>query len=86
MDWRSFAPYWIPAIIAVIAVALLALAARKRSARRSGRRPPVPSSSVDPFYLDSSHAGEPETQERPRRHRSLAPGRVSHGRHRGSAA
>ena len=60
MDMWGIAPYWIPAVAAVVALVVLALAARSRASKRSRRRRPVPSSSVDPFYLDSSHAGEPQ--------------------------
>ncbi len=74
MDWWGLAPYWIPAVIAVIAFVLFVLMARSRAARRSSRRPRVPSSSVDPFYLDSSHAGEPQTQDGPRRYGRFAAG------------
>ena len=68
MDWSVLAPYGIPASIAaiamVIAVVVTAIAiTRPRTTKRSGPRRPVPSSAVDPFYLDSSHAGEPQTQD-----------------------
>lgn len=68
MDWSILAPYGIPASIAVIAMVVAVVATaivvtRPRGTKRSGPRPPAPSSAVDPFYLDSSHAGEPRTQD-----------------------
>jgi hypothetical protein len=66
LDWWSLTPYWVPALIAVVAIVVLATAARSRAARRlSLHRRAAPSSSVDPFYLDSSHMGEPERQDGP---------------------
>jgi hypothetical protein len=48
----------------VIAVVVTAIAVtRPRSTKRSRPHRPTPSSAVDPFYLDSSHAGEPQTQD-----------------------
>jgi hypothetical protein len=58
-DW-SAAAYVIAAIVAVVAVLVVVLL-RSRTGKRSASRPHVPSSAVDPFYLDSSHAGEPRT-------------------------
>jgi hypothetical protein len=52
----------VPVIIAAVAVVILASAARARTARRSARHRPASSSSVDSFYLDSSHMGEPESR------------------------
>ena len=68
MDWSILAPYGVPATIAVIAmvVAIVVTAIvvmRPRTTKSSGPRRPTPSSAVDPFYLDSSHAGEPKTQD-----------------------
>jgi anti-sigma-K factor RskA len=60
MDWWSLAPYWVPAIAAVIAVVVLVGAARARAARRSARPRQGASAAVDQSYLDSSHIGEPE--------------------------
>ncbi|TMG85344.1 MAG: hypothetical protein E6H78_07425 [Betaproteobacteria bacterium] len=60
MDWWSLAPYLVPAFVAVIAIIVLVGAARSRAARRSRRPRQGASSSVDPFYLDSSHMGEPQ--------------------------
>jgi hypothetical protein len=60
-DWWGLAPYWVPVIIAAVAVVVLASAARART-RRSARHRPASSSSVDAFYLDSSHMGEPESR------------------------
>lgn len=68
MDWWSLAPYWVPALVAVVAIVVLVGAARSRAARRSGRSRHAASSSVDPFYLDSSHMGEPQTGNPTRRH------------------
>jgi len=59
MDWSSLAPYWVPGIVAVVAIVILLATARSRAARRSARKRRVPSEAVDPFYLDSSHMGEP---------------------------
>jgi len=59
MDWWTLAPYWIPGIVAFVAIVILAAASRSRAARRSARKRRAPSSPVDPFYLDSSHMGEP---------------------------
>jgi len=74
MDWRTLAPYWIPAVVAVAAVAVLVLTARTRAGRRRSRRTPAPSSSVDPSYLDSSHPAEPQTEDRPRQYGTLDAG------------
>ena len=60
MDWWSLAPYWVPALAAVIAVVVLVGAARSRAARRSARPRQGASSSVDLSYLDSSHMDEPQ--------------------------
>jgi hypothetical protein len=65
LDWWSLTPYWVPAAIAVVAIVVLASAARSRAAKRSSlHRRAAASSSVDAFYLDSSHMGEPETHDR----------------------
>ena len=53
-------------VIAAVAVVVVAIAIgllRSRTAKRSVPQRRLPSSSVDPFYLDSSHAGEPRTQD-----------------------
>jgi hypothetical protein len=81
MDWWSLAPYWIPAIVAVVAILILAAAARSRAARRSARSRRAPSSSVDAFYLDSSHIGEPQAEDRPDRLKAFA-ARIASGRKR----
>jgi hypothetical protein len=61
LGW-NLATYVIAAVI--VAVLLIAIAFhRAGAAKRSVRHRHVPSSSVDPFYLDSSHAGEPRTQD-----------------------
>jgi hypothetical protein len=65
MDWWSLAPYWMPALAAVIAVVVLVGAVRSRAARRSARPRQGASSSVDQFYLDSSHIGEPQARDAP---------------------
>jgi hypothetical protein len=66
MDWWSLTAYWVPAVIAVVAIVVLASAARSRAVKRSSlRRRAASSSSVDSFYLDSSHMGEPEAQNSP---------------------
>jgi hypothetical protein len=68
MDWSILAPYGIPASIAVVAMVIAVVVTavvvtRPRSPKRRAPRGPAPSSAVDPFYLDSSHAGEPRTQD-----------------------
>jgi hypothetical protein len=68
MDWSILAPYGIPASIAVVAMVVAVVVTaivvtRPRTTKRSAPRGPAPSSAVDPFYLDSSHAGEPRTQD-----------------------
>jgi hypothetical protein len=68
MDWWSLAPYWVPALVAVVAVVVLVGAAHSRALRRSRRSRQAASSSVDPFYLDSSHMGEPQAGNPTRRH------------------
>jgi hypothetical protein len=84
MDWWSLAPYWIPGIIAVIAIVILAAASRSRAARRSARNRRVPSSSVDSLYLDSSHIRDPQSEDWPgsaeRFDTPLASGRKRHAR------
>ena len=67
MDWSSLAPYWVPGIIAVVAVVVLAAAARSRVRKRSSRDRPAVSSSEEWSYLDSSHIGEPHSERQ--RHR-----------------
>ena len=68
MDGSILAPYGIPASIAVVAIVIAVVVTavvvmRPRTPKRSAPRAPAPSSAVDPFYLDSSHAGEPRTQD-----------------------
>jgi hypothetical protein len=67
MDWWSLAPYWVPALVAVVAIVVLVGAAHSRSVRRSRRSRQAASSSVDPYYLDSSHMGEPQAGNPTRR-------------------
>jgi hypothetical protein len=74
MDWWSLAPYWLPALVAVVAVVVLLAAARSRAARKSRRPRQAAASSVDPFYLDSSHMGEPQAGNSPSRHGRFRPG------------
>ena len=62
MDWWSLAPYWVPALAAVIAVVVLIGVARSRAARRAARPRQGASAAVDVSYLDSSHMGEPQTR------------------------
>ena len=83
MDWWNLAPYWVPAIIGVVALVVLASAARSRAIKRSRlHRSAQPSSSVDSFYLDSSHMGEPRTEERTGSYDAFGSGRRSaHKRH-----
>ena len=64
MDWWSLAPYWVPALAAVIAVVVLIRVARSRAARRATRPRQGASAAVDVSYLDSSHMGEPQTGPR----------------------
>jgi len=67
MNGWGAAPYWIAVALAAVAVVAFALGVRQRGKKRSTPRRASPSSSaVDPFYLDSSHAGEPQTQDGPR--------------------
>ncbi len=68
MDFWSLAPYWLPALAAVIAVIVLVRAARMRAARRSRRPREGTSSPVDVSYLDSSHIGEPQAGDAARGH------------------
>jgi hypothetical protein len=72
MDWWSLAPYWLPALGA----------ARSRAARKSRRSRQSAASSVDPFYLDSSHMGEPQTGNSPSRHARFRPGATASGKSR----
>ena len=83
MDWSNLAPYWVPAIIAVVALVILASAARSRAIKRSRRdRSAPPSSPDDSFYLDSSHMGEPWTEDRPGGYDAFGSGgRSTHRRH-----
>jgi hypothetical protein len=85
MDWWSLAPYWMPALAAVIAVVVLVGVARSRAARRSARPRQGASSSVDSSYLDSSHIDEPQAAGAPRGHArfdigAAAGGTSPHGR------
>jgi hypothetical protein len=82
MDWWSLAPYWLPALVAVVAVIVLVGAARSRAARKSRRSRQSAASSVDPFYLDSSHMGEPQTGNSPSRRVRLRPGATASGKSR----
>jgi hypothetical protein len=82
MDWWSLAPYWLPALVAVVAVVVLVGAARSRAARRARRPRQAAASSVDPFYLDSSHMGEPQTGNAPSRHARFRPGVTSSSKSR----
>jgi hypothetical protein len=65
MDFWSLAQYWLPALVAVVAVAVLVRAAHSRAAR-STRQRRATGSPVDVSYLDSSHIGEPQTENSPR--------------------
>jgi len=82
MDWWSLAPYWLPALVAVVAVVVLVAAARSRAARKSRRPRQAAASSVDPYYLDSSHMGEPQTGNAPSRHARLRPCTTAGGKSR----
>jgi hypothetical protein len=82
MDWWSLAPYWLPALVAVVAVAVLVGAARSRAARKSRRPRQAAASSVDPFYLDSSHMGEPQAGNSPSRRARFRPGATAGGKSR----
>ena len=62
MPGWNLATYVIAAVVVVI-VAIAIAALRARTTKRSVPQRHLPSSSVDPFYLDSSHAGEPRTQD-----------------------
>jgi len=83
LDWWSLTAYWVPVVITVIAIVVLASAARSRAAKRASLpRRPASSSSVDPFYLDSSHMGEPETEDSPGAYGRLdTRGAARHKRH-----
>jgi len=82
MDWWSLAPYWLPALVAVVAVGVLVAAARSRAARKSRRPRQAAASSVDPYYLDSSHMGEPQTGNSPSRHARFRSGASASGKSR----
>jgi hypothetical protein len=84
MDWWSLAPYWIPGIIAVIAIVILAAASRSRGRKRSARSRLAASSSEEWVYLDSSHVGEPHSERQRQRFASfrarIAAGHKRHAR------
>ncbi|HEX8013105.1 MAG TPA: hypothetical protein VF814_19605 [Casimicrobiaceae bacterium] len=84
MDWWSLAPYWVPALVAVVAVVVLLGAARSRATRRAKRARRAASSSVDPFYLDSSHMGEPHAEKPTRGHVRFDAGPSAGGKSRRS--
>ena len=65
MDLWSLAQYWLPALVAVVAVVVLVRAAHSR-ASKSTRQRHATGSPVDVSYLDSSHIGEPQAGDSPR--------------------
>jgi len=65
-NW-SFVLYVIAAIVVIVVVMIVIGLVRARNTKRPAAQRRLPSSSVDPFYLDSSHAGEPRTQDDPTR-------------------
>jgi len=67
MQGWSFATYAIAAMVAIVVVMIVIGLVRARKTKRPAAQRRLPSSSVDPFYLDSSHAGEPRTQDGPSR-------------------
>jgi hypothetical protein len=68
MDFWSLAQYWLPALVAVVAIVVLLRAAHSRASRSGSRQRHATGSPVDVAYLDSSHIGEPQASDPPRGH------------------
>jgi hypothetical protein len=68
MDFWSLVQYWLPALVAVVAIVILVRAAHSRASKSASRQRHATGSPVDVSYLDSSHIGEPQSGDTPRGH------------------
>jgi hypothetical protein len=82
MDFWSLAQYWLPALVALVAVVVFVRAARSRASKSATRQRPVTGSPVDLSYLDSSHIGEPQAGNPPSGHARFDLGQAAGSRSR----